>query len=99
MFRVCVLTGEHSPSRLVETISLEDFQAWEQYLNQEPWGPLRDDLRAAANTVIANGAFEPGQEPPSFVWPYWPTEDALQDRIQKHREAVAAVKRKGLLGG
>lgn len=70
-------------------MTAEQFYDWIRFDNQCPFGDDRRDMRQAAGLSWQAAAHTPDGESPSLFYPYWETEEELDDRIKKIDAKVA----------
>lgn len=70
------------PDYLLPYLTWEHVRGWQEYWSAEPWGELRADERAAANTLWNTMARE-SNDLPELIYPYFKDAEALW---QKHQE-------------
>lgn len=83
-FRLCLAMGEIHPRHLQPKLTRSDFLDWLEYWNQEPWGEFRNDLRQEVFRVrLTSGMFGAnGNTVPNAVWPYYDSEEDLEEVIE-----------------
>lgn len=74
------------PDYLLGRLTWQQFEDWNRYYEQEPWGDIRADLRASANTLFAPGSDH------NLIWPYFPDEEemwAKHEALEARRKTLA----------
>jgi hypothetical protein len=65
---------------MLADLTAEEFMGWQQAFAQEPWGELRDDMRAAANTLHQLGA---GQDVELMGPHYFQNQERLDEEVAR----------------
>jgi hypothetical protein len=61
------------------------------FFEVEPWGALRDDMRAAANTLWSKGV-DVGGETPDLVFPYFEDTADVAERAKQLDAKIAELR-------
>lgn len=66
------------PDDLIDALTWDQFSRWQQYDAQEPFGEVRADMRAAANSLFLASHGEADVE---LMHPYWRSAEDLGEKI------------------
>ena len=80
--------GAWHPDLLLDSLTWEQWQGWEQAYMQDPWGELRADMRASINTLHGQG----GGENVSPMWPYYGDTESMGEQMEEMAARAAKAK-------
>lgn len=91
-YRLAAHVGAWHPDFLLDCLTWEQWQGWQQAYEQDPWGELRADMRASVNTLHGMGS----GETVSPIWPYYGDGDELGERIEAIEKRKASLDESGM---
>lgn len=74
------------PDHLLAYLTAEQYMGWQQAFAQEPWGDIRHDMRAAANTLHQLGA---GNDVSLMGPNYFMNTERLDEEVSRLKAAEA----------
>ena len=89
-YRLCLELGFPHPDYLWPWLTWEQVIGWRKAWNQDPWGEVRADMRAAANTFW-QAASGNSSDLPDLSYPYFKDDSVLwakHEELEQKRKAM-----------